>query len=248
MTPYYEQIAGFQHDDVFSLAGFTMAGPGLGKAVRERFATLVAGLMRKHGLRAFEMPKRAAVIHEAGHVVVMSILGVRVTSVTIDPRANGGKLFWGGNTEAPALAFADTPAAPIGFDTLLARSRIVYAGLAAELLFAGDDWREGSSLDEIVMSQLLAERAASLIGASAPVLWRDDVANWCNVQLYRNRKANAAIAAALLKRGRLKGKALRELCAEVLPEVGDEDFPDIHDHTSQLADAEILADDAEVWA
>ena len=248
MNPYYDQIASFLHDDVFTLAGFTMYGPGLGKAVRERFAALVAALMRKHGPRAFEMPKRAAAIHEAGHAVVMSILGVRVSDVLIDPVAKGGKLYWGGNTEAPELAFADTPASPIGFDTLLARSRIVYAGIAAELLFAGDDRREGSSLDEIIMSQLLAERAASLVGASAPELWRDQVANWCHVQLHRNRNAHAEIASALLSRGRLKGKVLRDLCANVLPMPGAEDFPDIQDHTSQLTDAGIITDDAEVWA
>lgn len=231
-----------QDDDIFTLAGFTMVGPGLGKAVRERFVTLAAALLKKHGLRAFEMPKRAAAIHEAGHVVAMSVMGVRVAGVLIDHATRNGKLHWGGNTEAPELAFADTPASPIGFDTLLDRSRIVYAGLAAELLFAGEDKREGSSLDEIIMSQLLAERAASLAGANAERLWCDDVATWCHVQLYRNRAAHAEIAATLLKRGRLKRKLLRELCAKVSRP--DEVFPDIQDHTSQLAGAGIYAEDA----
>ena len=64
------------------------------------------------------------------------------------------------------------------------------------------------------MSQLLAERAASLVGASAPDLWHDDVADWCNVHLHRNRDAHAEIADALMKRGRLKGKVLRSCAPE----------------------------------
>ena len=74
-NPHYEQAANLLHDDVFTLAGFTMFGPGLGKAVRERFVALAADIMRKHGPRAFEMPKRAAAIHEAGHVTINSVLG-----------------------------------------------------------------------------------------------------------------------------------------------------------------------------
>jgi hypothetical protein len=239
-NPHYEKSADFSHDDVFTLAGFTMVGPGLGKAVRERFVALAAGLLKKHGLRAFEMPKRAAAIHEAGHVVINSVLGVRTTNVLIDPITRGGKLFWIGMTNAPKLAFVDTPATPVGFDEILARSRITYAGLAAEMLFAGEDRREGSSLDEIIMSQLLAEHAALLIGIDAPRLWREEVAVWCANQLHHNRNAHAEIAAALMKRGRLKGKVLRDLCAKVLPLATDEAFPDIHDHTSQLTDAGIL--------
>lgn len=241
-NPFYEQSTDLSRDDIFTLAGFTMAGPGLGKAVRERFVALAAGLMRKHGLRAFEMPKRAAAIHEAGHTVANAALGVRTTNVLIDPMVRGGKLFWIGFTDAPELAFLDAPSARMSFDRLLNRSRIVYAGLAAELLFAGGDRREGSSIDELMMSQILAEQAASLVGTCAERLWRDDVAAWCNVQLYRNRDAHADIAAALMKRGRLKGKVLRELCAEVVPSTLDEDWPDIHDHAAQLRDAGILPD------
>jgi hypothetical protein len=242
-NPFYGQATDLSQDDIFSLAGFTMYGPGLRKAVRERFVALAAGLIRKHGPRAFEMPKRAAAIHEAGHVTINSVLGVRTSNALIDPISRGGTLYWIGFTDAPELAFVDSPMSPVGFDDILARSRITYAGIAAELLFAGEDRREGSSLDEIIMSQLLAERAASLVGISAPDLWRDSVANWCNSQLHRNRKAHTEITAALLQHKRLKGKALRDLCAKVAPLYSpDEVWPDIHDHTSQLADAGILAD------
>src|SRR5881227_1865793 len=126
-NPFYDQSADLSRDDVFTLAGFTMFGPGLGKAVRERLVALTAGLLRKHGPSAFEMPKRAAAIHEAGHVVVNSILGVRTTKVLIESITRGGKLFWIGYTNAPELAFVDSPTSPVGFDQILARSRITYA-------------------------------------------------------------------------------------------------------------------------
>jgi hypothetical protein len=243
INPFYEQGADLSQDDAFTLAGFTICGPGLGKAVRERFVTIAAGLLKKYGPRVFEMPKRAAAIHEAGHVVINEVLGVRTTSVVIDHLTRDGKLFWIGITDAPELAFVDTPATSVGFDDILARSRITYAGLAAELLFAGEDRREGSSLDEILMSQILADRAASLAGLDAPRLWREEVAAWCMNQLYRNRKAHAEIAGALMERKRLKGKALRDLCQKVKPlSPPDENWPDIHDHTAQLEDAGILQD------
>jgi hypothetical protein len=147
------------------------------------------------------------------------------------------------------MAFVDTPLTPVGFDEILARARITYAGLAAEILFAGEDRREGSSLDEILMSQILTDQAASLVGLDAPKLWREEVATWCANKLRCNVKAHAEIVAALLERKRLKGKALRELCQKVKPQPSiDEEWPDILDHVSQLADAGILAEEAEVLA
>ena len=141
------------------------------------------------------------------------------------------------------MAFVDAPNAPAGFDKLLMRARTTCAGIVAEHLFAGPDRREGSSLDEIMMSQIFAERAASLIGVDPEALWQNDVWAWCVAQLHHNRNAHSEIAAALMERKRLKGKPLRDLCRKMKPlSSPDEIWPDIHDHTSQLADAGILPD------
>jgi hypothetical protein len=240
---YYDHATDLSQDDIFTLAGITMFGPGLGKRVRERFVEIAASLLRKHGPRAFEMPKRAAAIHEAGHVVINSAVGVRTTSVLIDHLHRNSELAWIGYTNAPDLAFVDTPTAPAGFDKLLMKSRTTCAGIAAEMLFAGPDRREGSSLDEIIMSQIFAEMAASLVGAEPEALWQNDVWSWCMAQLHHNRNAHAGIAAALVERKRLKGKALRDMCAKVQPlSSPNEHWPDIHDHTAQLEDAGILPD------
>jgi hypothetical protein len=164
INPYYEHATDLSQDDWFTLAGITMAGPGLGKRVRERFVAIAADILKKHGLRAFEMPKRAAAIHEAGHVVINCVVGIRTTSVLIDHIHRNGQLCWIGYTEAPDMAFVDAPTAPAGFDKLLMRARTTCAGIAAEYLFAGPDRREASSIDEIIMSQIFAARAAPLIG------------------------------------------------------------------------------------
>jgi hypothetical protein len=244
---YYEHATDLSQDDMLTLSGVTMVGPGLGRRVRERFVDITADLLRKYGLRAFEMPKRAAAIHEAGHATINCVLGVRTTSVLIDHIHRNGTLYWIGYTDAPDLALVDMSDAPAGFDKLLMRARSTYAGIAAERLFAGSDRREGSSLDEIIVSQIFAERAASLIGAEPEALWKNDVAEWCIEQLVLNRVVHAQISAALVERKRLKGKALRELCAKVTP-CADERWPDVHVHLSQLADAEVLTEDVEGWA
>jgi hypothetical protein len=170
-------------------------------------------------------------------------VGIRTTLVLVDHIHRNGALYWIGYTEAPDMAFIDAPNAPAGYDKLLMRARTTIACLAAELLFAGPDRREGSSLDEIIISQIFGERSASLIGVEPETFWRTDVWAWTAGQIHHNRTAHAEIAAALMERKRLKGKALRELCRRVKPpSSAAEHWPDIHDHTSQLADARILPD------
>jgi hypothetical protein len=207
---YYENGADLAQDDVLTLAGITVASPGIGKRTREALVAFGQDILRKHGPRAFECPKRAAAIHEAGHVVINSVLGVRTTDVYIDHLQQMGRLNWIGFTESPETARPD-----VSFEQMLARSRIVYAGLAAEDMFAGDDRREGSSIDELFMSQMLAENAAILFNADGETLWKNDVWAWCLCQLQHNRDAHAEITDELLRRKRIKGKRLRELCSRV---------------------------------
>jgi hypothetical protein len=214
-NPYYEHAADLSQDDVFTLAGITMGGPGIGKAVRERLGAIAADILRKHGPRAFEMPKRAAAIHEAGHVIINAVLGLRTTSVLIDHLHKNGELFWIGFTTCPELALVDMSGAPASFDSFLMKARTTNAGIAAEDLFAGPDRREGSSLDEVFMSQAFADRAADFVGQEPEAFWRNDVAAWCMCQLHHNRDAHAGIVDLLMERKRIKGKALRNLCSRV---------------------------------
>jgi len=50
-NPYYgDNKSNLLHDDVFTLAGITASGPGLGRQVREVLAGLFRDIMDKHGL------------------------------------------------------------------------------------------------------------------------------------------------------------------------------------------------------
>ncbi|MBR0880982.1 hypothetical protein JQ608_28190 [Bradyrhizobium liaoningense] len=218
-NPYYgDNAADLSQDDAFTLAGITMCGPGMGKAIRERMGEVAYGIMRKYGPRAFEMPKRAAAIHEAGHVVINATLGIRNTLSLIDQKRGGdGQPLWFGFTDVAGDELVDTPDCPASFEDILTRARAVYAGIAAEDLLAGDDRREASSLDEVMMSQILAERAADLNDRDAEPLWQKEVVMWCQRQIAANQEAHQQIVAALLARKRLKGKQLRELCSKVRP-------------------------------
>jgi hypothetical protein len=210
-NPYYrENAADLSRDDILTLAGITVGSPGIGKRVQEAIAAFGQDILHKHGLRAFEMPKRAAAIHEAGHVVINSVLGVRTTDVYIDHLHQMGRLDWIGFTEAPEMGRPD-----VSFEEMLRRSRTVYAGLAAEDIFAGDDRREGSSIDELFMSQLIIENAALLIDTNGEKLWKNDVWAWCLCQLQHNRDVHAEITAELLNRKRIRGKRLRDVCSRV---------------------------------
>ena len=127
----------------------------------------------------------------------------------------GEQCGWIGFTDVSGGAFVYTPDKPATFDELLARSRTIYAGIAAEALFAGEDRREGSSLDEVLLSQLFGRYAADLIGEDPELFWQRNIHVWCLCQLGGNREVHAEITEALLQRKRVKGKRLRQLCGQV---------------------------------
>ncbi|MGA2289054.1 hypothetical protein [Bradyrhizobium sp.] len=199
-----------------TIGGITIHQDGIGKALRERVNAHIRQILAEHGPSAFEMPKRAAAVHEAGHIVIDSVLGIETTNVFIEARAIKGKLAWGGYSEAPDLEFFDTPDCPASFETLLNRSRSLFAGLTAEDLFAGEDRREGSSVDEIFASQLVCEIACSRRPDSdAESIWQNDVVAWCARQLQHNGTVHGEIADALMDNRRIRGKRLRDLCVKV---------------------------------
>jgi hypothetical protein len=206
----------FSRDDIVTIGGITVGADGIGKTLRERVNDHIRQILAEHGPSAFEMPKRAAAVHEAGHVVIDTVLGIKATNVFIEARAIKGKLAWGGYSEAPDLEFFDTPDRPASFETLLNRSRSLFAGLTAEDLFAGDERRAGSSVDEIFASQLVCELACNRRpGRDAATIWQNDVVAWCARQLQHNRTVHGEIADALMAKRRIRGKRLRDLCAKV---------------------------------
>ena len=92
-------------------------------------------------------PRYHACIHEAGHCVIYMIDDLGVVSCRICSRWHLDRQTWGGVSTPPT-------ASPIADDILVMRTHL--AGALAEVCFL-PDVRPGSSLDEIVLGQLLAE-------------------------------------------------------------------------------------------
>jgi hypothetical protein len=201
-------------EDVVSIGGITMHGIGLGPKVRECLAEKTADILARHGPEAFETPKEATAIHEAGHVVINSVLGLETTEVYIE---QVDKVRWIGWTHAPGLELAATLENRASPDRLIMQSRAALAGIMAEGMFASpEDRREGSSLDEIIASQLIASEAAERSGINhndgMKMFWHERVWRWCGNQLRHNWEVHAEITEALMVRERIEGEALRELC------------------------------------
>ena len=201
----------FSGDDMAKIGSITVVSPGVGNKLREQVTSAFNDILKKHGMRAFEMPKRAAAIHEAGHVVINAILKWPATDTSIKAfKLPTGDIAWSGWTEA------EGGEAIVTFDDCIQHARKVTAGLAAEVLFAGDDLREGSSLDELIAAQMLCAQAAGLRpGYDEKMLWRNDVWGWCMAQLHHNRDVHAEIVARLMKRHRVMSATLRKLSNRV---------------------------------
>jgi hypothetical protein len=167
-------------------------------------------LLACEGLRAFEMPRSSALAHEAGHCIVGAAEGLTIVDVRIFKRDIGYGPVWCGQTDEVK---------PWGFDpttptaTMLARARYIIAGIAAEKIFDPDGVRAGSSIDEVVLSQLicggvLTDRRDEFPGVKHPkelwsACWRQTVGI-----LRRNEDAARSLMQKLDRAERLSGKPL----------------------------------------
>jgi hypothetical protein len=191
--------------DKVTLAGVTICGDDIARRLHTRLAEHVTGILAKHGLQAFEMPKKAACIHEAGHAVVAAWLGKTVTSVRIYECPAGWAGFCDWDGEGWRLKPDDGPG-------LIELARNLYAGQAAEMM--GREFREGSSLDELIVSQAAAALAAKSDEA-APALWQSEVHEAVVQCLRRNTDALANIGNYLWSHSKMKGQPLRDALAGV---------------------------------
>jgi hypothetical protein len=164
-------------------------------------------VLASEGLRAFEMPRSAALAHETGHAIVGAHEGLTIVEVGVFERA--ADVWSGVTTESSTWSVdANTPTA-----TALGRARYLIAGIAGEAVLDPDNCRSGSSLDEIVLSQALlggiwTKRRADFADVEHPSdLWQ---ACWqqtcCIVKL--NENVGRDLIRKLERRGRLYGKPL----------------------------------------
>ena len=170
---------------------------------------LVRHVLEHDGLSAFEMPKRAAAIHEAGHAILFEADGIRVRTVRIKPNHRLGAVYWSGRTSA-GEAWRVWPGTPVR--VILQRLRFEIAGIVAEMLHAGDEFLSGSSLDEVSRARQLAKMASlSGAGRAEDILVRETV--HARDALERHEGELLALADALEAEEWLRGHRLAELLA-----------------------------------
>jgi hypothetical protein len=195
--------------DRITLAGITLEGE-ICVSIRNSLVAVQKRVLVEHGERAFECPKEAAAIHEAGHVVVNVALGGRVRRVDIDCHPSGA---WIGYTEYLNGEWSLSPETATS-EKWLEIARNLYAGVAAEMLF-DPDFRQGSSLDEVVMSQWIGGEAAHLVNEDPASFWTTHVDRGVADILRKHRDVHGKIVANLMRRGFLKGLPLSDLCRRI---------------------------------
>jgi hypothetical protein len=175
-----------------------------------------------HGLSAFEMSREAAIAHEVGHTIVATAEGATIQSVRIFSRSM--PLFgnvWGGWCQDDGQEWTTGPDSSAESD--LSRARIIVAGLAGEAVVCTD--KPGSSLDELVLSQVIGHNAAAkladpnLSGAAyddfTKQLWHERVWGVTIAILLANRDLFNQLAEHLHYKGKINGGKLRALLAGV---------------------------------
>jgi hypothetical protein len=202
-----------------TVAGFTF-DPSTTAVIWQSIKAEAARLVAAQGLRAFEMPRSAAIAHETGHAIVSMHDGVPLVSVDISRRVVEGRTAWGGFTKwaqpIPVdLVLADPATDPVR--NILLRISSLIAGNVAEHILDPAGVREGSSLDEVCVSQVLAQALThrpEFQDVQPKAIW-DACWRRTAMIIHGNKKLAAAIIAPLCTTGIVKRKRLAKLTAKV---------------------------------
>ena len=176
-------------------------------AVSQSIAREAQRLLATEGLRAFEMPRSAALAHETGHAVVGTAVGLEIVSVEVFKRDTPFGPAWGGETnEAAPWHFSDTTPVKV----ILNRIFFILAGIAGEMVLDPAECRSGSSLNEVVVAQMICAGLVQDHGAefSDPKeVWKTCWAKTCGI-IKRNEAAALSLMRKLDRAERLHGKPL----------------------------------------
>jgi len=165
-------------DGLVQISGLVMH-PDIAHEVMRVIGEEVNRCLERDGLRAAEMPRHHAIMHESGHAIVGAHDAVKIERVEIHslPKAQlkmlvaigmikRGAKVWGGMTYTDSLAVFTS------IDVLLKRACFLIAGMIAERF--SQDYRSASSVDELVLSQLLIDKACHEFASQVdpPQLWK----------------------------------------------------------------------------
>ena len=203
---FHNDMIDLSGDDSVTMAGITIQGPGIGNQMREIMEKETARVFREHGPQSFGSTKPASAIHEAGHVVIGTMIGKRVKRVRLKQNAVCGLA----SLNVTGARYSIRPPR-----ILEKEARWIYAGIAAEMLFAKDDFREASSLDEVIMAQYLAAEVATMMNVDQQTYYEAEVhyvvGNW----LLKHRAAVMKIAEYLVRHHKLRHPALGRLIEDI---------------------------------
>ena len=179
----------------------------LAGAVGKSMACEVERLLATEGLRAFEMPRSAALAHETGHAVVGTAVGLEIVSVEVFKRDTPFGPAWCGETnEAGPWHFSDTT--PV--EVILNRICFILGGIVGEVVLDPTECRSGSSLNEVVVGQMIC---AGLVQnrpdkfSDPEEVWRACLAKTAGI-IKRNEAAALGLMRKLDRAEQLRGKPL----------------------------------------
>jgi hypothetical protein len=164
------------------------------------------------GKRAFEASEHVAALHEAGHATLYGLAGIPVRQLWIKCVKVNGASTWIGRCETDAHWQVDEYTSPTD-DRQFAR--ILMAGCLAEVAFARDEFRLGSSLDETILAGAICSGAAHKLRQQPSAVLLETVAETLDT-LCAHEKHVRAIASALMRSRKLRGPKLDRLLLTAL--------------------------------
>ena len=208
-------VSSQRHPPTQSLHCFANMSEASRLVAKRELIDLAEAAYQAQGLAAFAYPKSAAAAHEAGHVVEYAATGRPVQSTKIFSRKliDQPGLGWAGLTKAQGGEISITPLSPPEHDLATARHQI--AGVVAEMIVDTENFRLGSSLDEVILFKMIVGNAATKLGRDRVELGQMQLGLVAYV-FSKNEELLRAIAAQLFRGHQVRGKKLTRLLAGVV--------------------------------
>jgi hypothetical protein len=187
-----------------TLAGVTIVAPGNGQRIRGVMCEKIAAITATQGLSAFENPRRATCLQEAGHAVVSAGLLGRT-----------GSPFPAARRDGPA-----GPPTPTRGGALVPVTRVHLIRSSHCLAISTPGYRQKRYLPETTAGP--GHRSTKLLAPNmplpwspertAPQVWRTQVHTPVCLHLMRHAKSARHIASYLLRHRKMRGRPLRSHC------------------------------------